>query len=294
MLWVIFFSGIFGACANFFDVFHLGIHSFFEKKNFLAAPFHFSFLRLVTLKNIGVLFFQHNPLIFFSTLFFLCFGMKIFYQSKNPAQREFIFISVAFGILVAIIANIFFDPRLTELHFLGLRHFQATIIFPAFLCFPIYLSQNEKIIRFINQYYVYCLIAILAYLFLFKHIAVKKAVDQFYPPITQCLDDYASQGELINNNGVANYWDAHANNMLSKRGIKLVATYRNLRPYDWISTRHDYVNSTFHFLLIKKNTLPQTLMITGMRKPDKILSCREDDHYLIYVYRDGFFIFNDH
>lgn len=279
--------GALGFLANFFDWFHLHIASYFHLKTNTAPTFHFSTQAFLQLYKTFALYAFYNPLIILIDILFLLMGIKLLLTSFSSLFRyQFIFISITLSILISLFSSLFLDQDLLHNNFLGLRHFQTAILLPAFLCLPLLLAQYEKIALWFNQAYPYFVIFFLACLFLFQPHRPVSFMLNFYPPLTQCLDQHAD--ELINKNGIAHYWDAHLNNIFSKKNLNIVAINRYNHPYNWMSTRHDYQHKKFHFIIVRYPTFPPEKVIKKWGTPDTILGCSYLNNYSIFVYKQGF------
>ncbi len=289
-LLLVFIGGIAFLC-NFYDLLNLHIRSFIHLKANTAPLFHFTLASFTVLHKMLALYYAHNPIIIFLSFSYIFIGLALFFfRSTQNTPTLFITISVSFCILTTLFLTLFFDQDLLHPNFLSLRHFQPALLLPAFLCFPIFLAHSNFIIQVSHQYYRFFLFILISCLFLFQPYDSPQQMLGVYPTLTRCIDHYAKQGQLLNKNGISEYWDAHINDMLSKQHINIVAINRYKKPYNWMSTKHDYQNKKFHFILVREPTFSADTVIQYWGQPNSILICPYADNYRIFVYNEGFYI----
>lgn len=294
---IILIAGLLGFSTNYFDLFHLNIQQTIIPGDSLTAQWQSviqtAIQKIIHLQNNFSLYYHHNSIIIFIAFFFFIFGIKLFFKSNekiNP-NNLFIFIVTAFCMLISLLSSIFLDPDLNLPTFTGLRHFQAFILFPTFLCLPLILAQYKEIVDFINYYYIYFILAIMSSLLLFAPHYSFNTMLHFQSPVTECIDMYSKQGKLISKNGISAYWDAHIIDMFSQENINLVAvTHTPLKPYNWMGTQYDYLNKKFNFILLKQHTAFSRVAPQHWKNPDHIQICPQDKNYSLYIYNQGFYI----
>lgn len=289
---IIFLTGLLGFTANFFDIFHLNVHFVDVAKNHYPVKVHFSWASVMQLRDTLTLLYRQSPLSVFFSCMICLIGVVLFLKRKhhNNVQFAFILVCVAASIVISVFAAIFLDSELMRPWFSTLRHFQTAIILPMALCVPLCLSDIPRVVQWINQYYIGFLSVILGCVLLFQPIYSLNQMVDFYPPITQCLDEYAETGQLVGRNGVSRYYDAHFNDIFSKKNLNVVAINEALHSTDWLSTRHDYQGVQFNFVLVYKRKLSVEKIIEKWGHPDVILGCSQAKDYHLYVYNTGFYL----
>lgn len=287
----LFFSTL-GLCCNFFDLFHLNIAAFLGEEQDISAPIHYSWNIIIQVQQTIALYYAENPIIVLISFFFLCWGIKLFFQAfrktshKKNELTHFIIITCSASIFLTLFSSLFLDHDFEKPTFFGLRHFTNALILPSFLCLPLLLAQlSSAIPQFVNRYYFLFMAIFLACLFLFNPIRPLSELLDYYPPIAQCLDEHAKKGELFNKHGVTGYWVARVTTLLSKENVQLVPIL-SAKPYDWMNTKNDYRHQRFYFVLSRDIT-PVT---TDWGKPDQHIVCSQDKHFSIDVYNKGFYI----
>ncbi len=283
----IFLAAALGFLCNGFDIFHVGIHSLFASDMFLKIYALHAPAAIITLFHIFSLFFYQHFILFLITIGMFLYSLTFFFKTQITLA-EFVIISITSTLLITLIMGIFFDIDCLKPHFLGLRHFQTTLILIPFLCLPMLLTKSPWITRTAHRYYGYFLILTIFYLLFFRTYEPISAMIHFYPPITACIDQKIKSGELKEKNGIANYWDTHNNSFLSKEGLHLVAVNEHLKPYDWLSTKEDYMNETFYFALLQPSSYLEKQVRFQWGTPEKILTCgHTNTSYVIYIYPQG-------
>ena len=294
LLPLLFFSGL-GFLSNSYDWLNLHITSFFNIKVKFSphiTTFHFYLEPFQVLHKTLSLYYAQNSLILIFSFGLMLVGCHFLIRGTTTFSdlNFFVIIFISACLLSTLLCTLFIDKDVMQPRFLSLRHFQPFILLPTFLCLPIFLSQWQILLIFVNQYYIYLITLLIASLALFQPIESPQELLNIYPPVTQCLDHYAKEGKLFNKNGVAAYWEVRANNILSKENIHLNAVTHLKKAYDWMSTNHDYKHIKFHFVLVRDHTFPAASIIRTWGKPDTILQCTQATNYQILVYNNGFYI----
>jgi hypothetical protein len=295
----VFLFGVLGFLSNSYDWLNLHITSFFNLKVKVApniTTFHLYLKPFQVVNKIFTLYYAYNPIVLMFSFGLIIIGLRYLIRGTATLNELtfFIIVSISFCLLSTIFCTLFIDKDVMLSRSLSLRHFQPFILLPTFLCLPIFLSQWKALLAFINHYYFYVIVLIIGSLVLFQPVQSPKEMLNIYPPVTQCLDHYAKEGNLFNRHGVAAYWDVRANNILSKENIHMSAVTHLKKSYHWMSTDHDYKNKEFHFVLVRKNTFPADSIIKTWGKPDTILQCTQATNYQILVYNKGFYITENH
>lgn len=295
----LFFFSVLGFLCNSYDWLDLHITSFFNIKVKVApdiATFHVYLKPFQVMHKIFSLYYAYNPIVLMLSFGLIITGLLFLMRGTTTLNdlNFFVIVFICFCLLSTIFCTLFIDKDVMFSRSLSLRHFQPFILLPTFLCLPIFLSQWQFLLTFINQYYLYLIALLIGSLALFQPVQSPKQILDIYPPVTQCLDHYAKEGKLFNKNGVAAYWDVRGNVMLSKENIHMSAVTHLKKSYHWMSTDHDYKNKKFYFVLVRDHTFSATSIIRTWGKPDSILQCTPASNYQILVYNKGFFITENH
>lgn len=290
------FFSILGLCCNFFDHFHLNIAAFLGADHEISKPIHYSWNVISKVQHTLALYYADNPITVLVSLFFLLFGIGLFFNAfrkktlekcKKNTLTHFVIITCSASVFLTVFSSFFLDHDFENPNFFGLRHFINALILPSFLCLPLLIAKisSPTIFQNVNRYYSLFMTILLTSLLIFNPIRPASALFDYYPPIAQCLDEHAKKGELFNKRGVTGYWVARVATMLSKENVQLVPTL-SAKPYNWMNTKNDYRHQRFYFVLSRDIT-PVT---TNWGKPDKHFVCSQDKHFSVDVYNKGFYI----
>lgn len=253
-------------------------------------------------RNVLIVLFNNHPVYFLIDLFYIILisvilfaNIRLFRTILN-INTQFILLTILFCIIISIIIVVYYDTDLlynTDFYIYRVHlHLLPAIFLPVFLGLPILLTQFTNVGMALNKCYEIITISIiLSFFIVTKHYSLHQVI-QYYPPITQCLDYYSQKGDLISKNGVAHYWDAHMNDVLTKENLNIVAVQPNLKAFNWMSTKFDYLDKEFNFVVIRSDSnnpdwiIPAQVVKT-LGKPNSVLVC-PNAHYNIYVYKKGF------
>lgn len=263
--------------------------------------FLFSVERAITLYNDFLNFYYDNPIIILIVFAHLVIAAWFFIKlnllkgEKNflnilGVNTLFIIFSSSSVLIILIFFSIAFDPDLTP-GSLALLHFIPAILIPVFLGFPILLTKYTNIGVIANKYYGYFALILLANLLIFGVYKSFAPFVNYYPALTKCLDDYYQTGQLKGKNGLDEYWEAHPSSIFSKNDLNIVAVLADYQPQDWMSTKGDYLNKKFNFIILRTSTpdfQARKIEIKKFGLPHTILKCPGDDSHFIYTYRTGF------
>ncbi len=217
--------------------------------------------------------------------------LKLNYYTLNELNSSTVFVlmSLCFCTILTVLAVLVFDRDLFAVGVHSLLHLEPAILFPVFLGLPILIIKYSNVGEAVNRVYLFLVVSLIICLCLFnQNYSIKGFVNR-YPPLTQCLDNYARTGRLISKNGVEVYWDARINTFLSKENVNIVATFDLVHPTNWMSTKRDYLDKTFNFVILDEEALAPIKITKTLGKPDLILICPVDSgQRSIYIYKKGF------
>ncbi len=300
-------SGPLGYFSNLYDLLHLHIaHQ--------HVIIHFAHAWTIFRTNL-IIFYNDHPIIILIDIFYVILVLAIFLRLLFPKQylklnystlnelnisTLFVLMTLCFCTILTVLAVLLFDVDLFAVGIHSLLHLEPAILFPVFLGLPILIIKYSNVGEAVNRVYVFLIISLIICLCLFNQKYAIKGFINHYRPLTQCLDGYARTGQLISKNGVAGYWGARLNTYLSRENLNVVAlTDDATHPFAWMSTKADYVNKTFNFVVAGSQQMdPSTgmqvqafdpmVIVKNLGKPDLILICPNMKEYSIYVYKKGF------
>ncbi len=228
-------------------------------------------------------FYQSNAIIFVFLCFYIVLTLHYLTKRFVPTQKNqadlynnfnFIIIFLFTSIMLGILSLLFADNNLMVKNFINLRHCIPFIIFPVFLGIPLFFAMYTSFGESLSKYYLYLMLAMLAYAYLFIPQGGSIAnIIRFYPDSIACLDSYANKYHL--KNGISyHYWETRSNSFLSKKDLNIVNVKSDLSvgptPRLYFNTMNDFKNKDFNFILFNNDHLVDPKFVANVGKFKKI------------------------
>lgn len=293
-------SGLLGYFANLYDLFHFHIKH---------QPIHIHIFHVwPAFRDKGpITLYEEHPVYLLIDVTYIILILSVLFNvycyKRSEKLEHYNFLSLNNSVLFALIiilfcclssvfAVVYFDTDLLPPGAYTQLHLIPAMLLPVFLGLPILLAQYSNIGIALNRCYEIVPIAIILNFFIVIQKYSLNYFIKYYPPITQCLDNYSRKGYLTSKNGASNYWDAHFNDVLTKENLHIVAVLPDVKAFNWMSSRLDYLNREFNFVIIRDKYDHDLISINGAQvlknlgKPSSVLTC--PGQYTIYVYKKGF------